>query len=123
MTTQQVADKLVSLCKEGKYNEAYDLYADDAVSIEMHNWEAGEQVTNGKTNILRGFKQWSDNIEEMHGGSVGEPTVAGNHFVVPMTSDVTFKQGGRVKMEELCMYEVALGKIQRAQFFYDTTNM
>lgn len=123
MTTQDVANKLVRLCREGKYDEAYDMYAADAVSIEMHNWSMGEQVTKGKANILEGFKQWSDNIEEMHGGDVGEPTVAANHFVVPMSSDVTFKQGGRVKMDELCVYEVANGKIQRAQFFYDTENM
>lgn len=123
MTTQEVADKLTGFCKEGKYDEAYDMYADDAVSIEMHDWSMGEQVTKGKANILEGFKQWSENIEEMHGGSVGEPIVAANHFVLPMSSDVTFKQGGRVQMDELCVYEVADGKIQRAQFFYDTAGM
>ena len=35
MTTQEVADKLVGLCREGKYEEAYGLYAKDAVSVEM----------------------------------------------------------------------------------------
>ena len=119
MTTEEVAQKLVRLCKEGKYPEAYDLYADDAVSVEMDGWLAGEQVTKGKANILEGFNQWQSNIQEMHGGSVGDPVVAGNHFVVPMTSDVTFKQGGRVQMDELCVYEVANGQIKKALFFYE----
>jgi hypothetical protein len=119
MTTEEVAQKLVRLCKEGKYPEAYDLYADDAVSVEMDGWAAGEQITKGKANILEGFNQWQSNIQEMHGGSVGDAVVAGNHFVVPMTSDVTFKQGGRVQMDELCVYEVANGQIKKAQFFYE----
>lgn len=119
MTTEEVAQKLVHLCKEGKYLEAYDLYAEDAVSVEMDGWVAGEQITKGKSNILEGFNQWHSNIQEMHGGSVGDPVVAGNHFVVPMTSDVTFKQGGRVQMDELCVYEVADGQIKKAQFFYE----
>lgn len=119
MTTEEVAQELVRLCKEGKYPEAYDLYAEDAVSVEMDGWIAGEQITKGKANILEGFNQWQSNIQEMHGGSVGDPVVAGNHFVVPMTSDVTFKQGGRVQMDELCVYEVADGQIKKAQFFYE----
>lgn len=119
MTTKEVAQKLVRLCKEGKYPEAYDLYAEDALSIEMDGWADGEQITKGKSNILEGFNQWQSNIQEMHGGSVGDAVVAGNHFVVPMTSDVTFKQGGRVQMDELCVYEVANGQIKKAQFFYE----
>ncbi|MFD0799566.1 SnoaL-like domain-containing protein [Maribacter chungangensis] len=119
MTTEEVARNLVRFCKEGKYPEAYDLYADDAVSMEMEGMAFGNQITKGKANILEEFVQWQNNIQEMHGGSVGEPMVAGNHFVVPMTSDVTFKEGGRMQMEELCVYEVANGKIKKAQFFYE----
>ncbi len=117
MTTQEVADKLVSLCREGKYDQAYGLYAQDAVSVEMAG--VPNEVTEGLDNILKGFEQWASNIEEAHGGTVGDPVVMGNHFVVPMTSDVTFKQGGRVNMEELSMYQVENGKIKKAQFFYD----
>jgi hypothetical protein len=119
MTTEEVAHNLVRLCKEGKYPEAYDMYAEDAVSMEMDGLLEGEQITKGKSNIIEGFNEWQSNIQEMHGGSVGEPVVAGNHFVVPMTSDVTFKQGGRVQMDELCVYEVANGQIKKAQFFYE----
>ncbi|WP_298996020.1 SnoaL-like domain-containing protein [Flagellimonas sp. S174] len=117
MTTQEVANQLVSFCREGKYQEAYRLYADDAVSVEMPG--VPNEITQGLDNILKGFETWANSIEESHGGSVGEPIVAGNHFTVPMMSDVTFKGMGRCKMEELCVYEVGNGKIKKASFFYD----
>ncbi|MEM9142021.1 MAG: SnoaL-like domain-containing protein, partial [Bacteroidota bacterium] len=118
MTTQEVADQLVSLCREGKYKEAYDLYADDAESIEMDGMP-GEKITQGKENIWNAYKEWEASIEEMHGGDVGDPVVAANHFMVPMSMDATFAGQGRWSMDELCMYKVENGKIKTAQFFYE----
>lgn len=122
MTTQEVADKLVSLCREGRYDDAYDLYADDAESVEMSGMP-GDIVTKGKKNIFNAYKEWEATIEEMHGGSVGDPIVAANHFVVPMSMDATFKGQGRWAMDELCMYQVENGKIKRAQYFYEVPEM
>ncbi|MEO1011933.1 MAG: SnoaL-like domain-containing protein [Bacteroidota bacterium] len=122
MTTQEVADQLVSLCREGKYKEAYDLYAQDAESIEMDGMP-GDQITKGKENIWNAYKEWEASIEEMHGGSVGDPIVAANHFMVPMSMDATFKGQGRWAMDELCMYKVEDGKIKTAQFFYEVPAM
>jgi len=118
MTTQEVAEKLVSLCREGQYQDAYNLYADDAESIEMEGMP-GEKITKGKENIWNSYLQWAESIEEMHGGSVGEPVVAANHFVVPMSMDATFKGQGRWAFDELCMYQVEGGKIKKAQYFYE----
>jgi len=122
MTTQEVANKLVAYCKEENYKAAYDLYADDAVSIEMDGMP-GEKITTGKENIWNGYLQWAENIEEVHGGSVGEPVVAANHFVLPMSMDATFKETGRWAFDELCMYQVENGKIKKAQFFYEVPSM
>lgn len=122
MTTQEVAEKLVTLCRDEKYKEAYDLYADDAVSIEMDG-APGPQITQGKENIWNGYLRWAEGIEEIHGGSVGEPIVAANHFVVPMSMDATFKEGGRLAFDELCMYQVENGKIKKAQYFYEVQEM
>ena len=121
MNTQEVADKLVALCREGKYDQAYGLYADDAVSVEMPG--VPNEVTKGLDNILKGFEAWANNIQEAHGGTVGDPVVAGNHFAVPMTSDVTFKDGRRVNMEEISLYQVENGKITKASFHYDPSTM
>ena len=117
MTTKEVAEKFVAFCKEGKYDEAYAMYADDAVSEEMPG--IPNHVTKGKVNILKDFQQWNESVQEMHGGSVGEPLVAGNHFVVPMSLDATFKDRGRQQMDELCVYQVENGQITRATYHYE----
>ncbi|WP_067029705.1 nuclear transport factor 2 family protein [Allomuricauda sp. CP2A] len=121
MTTQEVADKLVAFCREGKYQEAYGLYAQDAVSLEMPNMP--NEVTEGLDNILQCFEQWMEGIQETHDGTVGDPVVAGNHFAVAMTSDVTFKDGNRMNMEEVALYQVQDGKIKKVSFHYDTSAM
>ena len=59
----------------------------------------------------------------MHGGSVGDPVVAADHFVVPMSMDATFKGQGRWAFDELCMYQVENGKIKKAQYFYEVPEM
>lgn len=122
MTTQEVADRLTAYCREENYQAAYDLYADDAVSVEMDGMP-GEKVTKGKENIWNAYLQWAESIEEVHGGSVGEPVVAANHFVLPMSMDATFKETGRWAFEELCVYQVENGKIKQAQYFYEVPSM
>lgn len=121
MTTKEVADQLVAYCREGKYDEAYDMYADDAVSAEMPGMP--NAVTQGKQQIIKEYQEWASSIEEMHGGSVGDAVVAGNHFMIPMSMDATFKEQGRVTMDELCVYEVADGQIKKATFFYEVPEM
>jgi hypothetical protein len=59
-----------------------------------------------------------DNIEVMHRIDVSEPIVAGDFFSVSMTLDSTTKDRGRVRLEELCVYEVNAGRIVCEQFFY-----
>lgn len=121
MTTKEVADKFVGLCKEGKYDEAYGMYAENAVSEEMPG--IPNHVTKGRSNILKEYQQWAENIEEMHGGAVGEHMVAGNHFVVPMSMDATFKDRGRQKIDELCVYQVENDQITRATYHYQVPEM
>lgn len=119
MTTQEVANKLVRLCREGKYEEAHELYADDAVHAEMPGFP--NQITEGKENILKAYHSWQENVEETHGSTVGDPIVAGNHFAVTMTLDITFKGKGRQQVEEICNYQVDNGEIKKVSFFYDTS--
>lgn len=122
MSTQQVADRLVELCRAGKYEQAQEeLYAEDAVSIEMEGMSGGSLGNaRGLDAIREKGRKWADNIVEMHGGSVGEPVVAGNWFSLVMGIDVTYKDMGRVDMQEICVFGVRDGKIVHEQFFYDT---
>ena len=121
MTTQEVADKLVQLCREGKYLEAYDLYARDAVSLETPG--VLYQKIEGRDNIIEVYNQWADSVREYHGGSVGNPVVTDDHFMVRMCNEATFEGLGRRKIDVLCFYQVADGKIKKASFFYDPSVM
>ncbi len=118
MNTQQVADRLVELCREGKNMQVIDeLYADNIVSTEMP-WMPGQVVTEGIKAVAQKSEDWYENLEEFHNGEISDPVVAGNHFTLKMAFDATFKDRGRQQMEELCIYEVDNGKIVSEQFFY-----
>ena len=119
MNTEQIAQRLVQLCREGKFDEAQnELYSKDAVSIEM---EGAQGIGNAKgmDAIREKGKQFNAGVEAMHGSSVGDPIVTGNWFALTMTMDATMKGRGRVDMREICVYQVKDGKIVREQFFYD----
>ena len=122
MDTASVAKRMVELCREGKYEQVYDeLFSPHAENIEMPAMANGPLGNAKGLDALRAKgKAWSDSVEEMHGGSVGDPSVSGNWFSVPMSMDVTMKGQGRMQMDEMCLYQVQDGKIVREQFFYDT---
>ncbi|GAB3389874.1 SnoaL-like domain-containing protein [Lysobacter fragariae] len=121
MNTQQVAARLVELCRQGKYEQAQtELYADDAVSIEMPGLPVGALGNaSGMDEIREKGRKWGENIVEVHGGSVGDPVVAGDWFSLAMGIDATYKDMGRAPMEEICVYKVRDGKIVHEQFFYN----
>lgn len=122
MYTREIADRLVVLCREGKYDQVYDeLFAEDAENIEMPAMSEGPLGdAKGMPAMRRKAQAWFEGVEQIHSSSVGEPVVAGQWFALPMALDVTFKDRGRTAMEELCLYHVRDGRIVREQFFYDT---
>ena len=117
MTTVDVANRLVELCRQGDFESAQkELFADDAVSIEPHGTPDFEKETKGLDAILEKGKKWSEMVQEMHGGEVSEPLMADSSFAVTMNMDVTMKNGQRMNMKELCIYHVKDGKIVSEQF-------
>ncbi len=119
MTTKEVADKLVKLCSEGKFDEAInELYGTDIVSMEASAPPGGSRETKGLEGVKGKAEWWSSN-HEVHSSKVEGPLVAGSHFAVTFKMDVTFKpQSKRFQMEEIAVYEVSDGKIVYEQFFY-----
>ncbi|APY00189.1 SnoaL-like polyketide cyclase [Lacinutrix venerupis] len=117
MNTQDVANQWKTMCEQGKNLECIEqLYADNVVSKEMPGMPG--EVTEGKQNVWNKSKQWQESVEQIHASEIGEPVVAGNFFTAKMGFDCTFKEGGRQKMEEVCVYEVKDGKIASEQYFY-----
>jgi len=121
MTTQDVANRYMELEKQGNWMAIHDeLYCPGAVSIEPEHAAAmGMQtVTTGIDGIKARGKAWNDGIEEMHGGYCSEPVIGGTYFSVAMGMDCTMKGSGRMKMDEIAVFEVKEGKIVREQFFF-----
>ena len=118
MTTQEIASRLYELCSQGQYDQAQkELYALDAISMEPTHAQ-GMQTVQGIENIIKKGDEFMASVEEMHGGSVGQPIVAGNHIAMTISIDATYKGMGRMAMEEIAVYEVKDGKIVKEQFFY-----
>lgn len=118
MTTKEVAKRFYELAQSGSWDAIYDeLYSKNAKSIEPEHSE-GLRTVAGMDAIREKGKQWSESIEEVHGGYTNEPQVAGNYFTCTMGFDATFKGQGRMNMEEVALYHVKDGKIVAEQFFY-----
>jgi hypothetical protein len=118
MTTQDVANRLHELFNEGKWQEAQEeLFTEDAESIEPPKAQ-GVQSVKGLDAIKKKGQQFNEMVEEVHGGYVSDPIVAGNHIAFAMGMDCTYKGMGRQKMDEIAVYEVKDGKIVKEQFFY-----
>ncbi|HVT94149.1 MAG TPA: nuclear transport factor 2 family protein [Bryobacteraceae bacterium] len=120
MTTQEVADKLVKLCSEGKFEEATDaLYSPDIVSMEAGAPPGGSRESKGIAAVKAKGKWWVEN-HDVHSSVVEGPLVAGSHFSVVFRLDVTFKpEKKRFTMEEVAVYKVTDGKIVYEEFFYN----
>jgi hypothetical protein len=117
MSTQEVANRLVSLCREGKIIEAgEELYADNIVSNEPNS--PMTKVAEGKKAVREKGNQFASMIEAQHGGRISDPIVAGEYFSTAWWMDVTMKDQGRIQMEEICTYRVQDGKIVWEQFLY-----
>jgi hypothetical protein len=116
---QEVAHKLVDLCREGKNVDAInELYDDNIVSLEPEGSPmAGKTV--GKEAVLASTNQWFSSVEEIHSAYISDPIVSGNFFACTMDIDATYKEQGRNEMSELCVFEVKNGKIVTSQFFYN----
>jgi hypothetical protein len=121
MSVEKIAKRLVALCREGQYEQAQkELYAEDAASIEPAGLPPGALGSvKGLQAIYQKGHQFNASIEAVHGGHVSDAVIAGNWFCLSMMLDVTMKGRGRMKMEEICVYQVRNDKIVLEQFFYD----
>jgi hypothetical protein len=120
MNAQEVANRLVLLCREGRNVDAInELYDDHIISHEPEGSPMPGKTV-GKEAVLGSTNYWYSTVEELHSAYISDPIVAGNFFACTMKMDVTYKEQGRNTMDELCVFEVNDGKIVASQFFYNT---
>src|ERR1700742_306607 len=101
MSTDEIAKDLVSLCQQGKFNEAGEKYwADDVLSVEAMG---DEREARGKA-AVRAKGEWWANTFQVDDSAVEGPYVNGDSFIVRFRMSTTNKQSG----EKNAMDETAL---------------
>jgi ketosteroid isomerase-like protein len=121
MTTQEVAERYVELFKQGKAPEIQNTFYDaDVVCTEPeHAIAIGvPTLTKGLAAVQAKSKARQEIIAQIHSFYCSEPVVGGNYFSVAMGREMTFKNGQRVKADEIAVFGVKDGKIVSETFFY-----
>ena len=86
-------------------------------SIEPFETQDFEKETAGLKAIDAKGKKFDSMVKKMHSIDVSEPLVVGNTIAFKMEMDATMNDGQRMKMPELCVYQVKDGKIILEEFF------
>src|SRR5262249_49624461 len=122
MTTLEVGNKLVALCREGKDAVVVDtLYAPEIVSVEAADMPNMPREQRGVGACHAKAKWWQEN-NEVHSVKVAGPFPHEDRFAVHFTYDITSKRDKkRTTMDEVALYTVKNGKIVREEFFYPTS--
>jgi hypothetical protein len=118
MTTQQIAEKLVELCREGKYEEVHStLYTDDVSSIEMDE-SMGPREVKGIDAVKSKGASWAG----MFNGPVttwcDDAIVSGNSFACRMGFSGPGHDGNKIEGEEIAVYITKDGKVIEERFFW-----
>jgi hypothetical protein len=117
MTTKEIADRLVSYCRQAKFEDAQrELYSTQAISLEPEDTPMGPKETKGLTAIIEKGRMFTSMLDRVHSMTVSEPVVSTSSFACVMSLDADMKGRGRTSITELCVYEVKGGKIVLEQF-------
>ena len=118
MNVSQVANKLHSYLKNGKFEEAQrDLFHEHATSLEPE--KSNIPVATGKEGIIQKGEHFRNSVAAWHNFIVGSPAISKDYFAIPLKIDVTYKgQETATSLDEIILYQVEDGKIILEQFFY-----
>jgi ketosteroid isomerase-like protein len=117
-TMQDMVARFGELAREEKWFEIQDeFFSDDVESIEP----AGSPYmgyAKGKAAVRKKADDFVKRIKEVHGVQTSPVVTAGNHIAVGRCMDLTVEGLGRIKIDEIMLYEVKDGQIISEQFFY-----
>lgn len=117
MSYLEKEQELQSMVGQGQMMEAFEkFYSDDVVMIEGN----GEKHEGKEANRKR-EEEWMGMMAEMHGGGIG--AMASNEDAgITMTEswvDVSFKNGQRMKIEEVSVKKWEGDHIVHERFYYN----
>jgi len=118
MTTQELAARFNELAQQEKWFEIQDeLFSDNVRSIDPAD-SPYFGYAEGKAAVRKKGEDWVKKIKEAHSRNTTPPIISGNHFSVGRKVDITVEGFGRIKVDEIMLYEVKDGQIISEQFFY-----
>lgn len=116
-TTQDVANDLIAMWKNGQFDESGEKYwADDVISYE--NMPGAEMAEIRGIAGVRAKGEWWGANHEVHSTVIEGPYINGDQFTVRFKMDLTPKGGERHTMDEIGLYTIRNGKIAEERFFY-----
>lgn len=117
-TIHEVALRFNELAQQEKWFEIQDeLFVENVKSGEPSNSPYFKNAE-GKAAVRKKGEDWVKRIEAVHRLHTTEPVIGGNHFAVGREVDITVQGLGRIKIDEIMLYEVKDSKIVSEQFFY-----
>ncbi len=118
MTTKDIANRLVYMCRNGKVEEAKEeLFTPGIISLEPHEGLLPKEIK-GMEAIRKKAELFISMVENFYGNIISEPVVAGDYFSIAWETDIQMKGESRKTTSELCVYKTSAGKIISEQFFY-----
>ena len=117
MSNRRNAENLYEMIGQGQVLDAFEkFYHEDVVMIE-----ATGETRNGKNANREYEQQWMNNVQEMHGGGVNSITANEESEVTMVESwmDVSFKDGNRMKLEQVAVQNWNNGQIVKERFYYN----
>jgi ketosteroid isomerase-like protein len=119
MTSGKIAERLVALCREGKFVDAIEeLYSQDVVSVEAMDYRGTGREMAGKEAVIRKNQEWFLDKVVTRVEVMG-PYLSPERIAVRYEFDWTVKETGEVvKFDEVAVYSVADGRIVREEFLY-----
>ena len=110
MNTEQIAKRLVELCRTGDYETCYsELYSPDIISHEASDFGGG--TVTGLDAIHEKGKMWKESMQELLSSFADDAIVSTNSFACVMGFSAIMRDGTTMDARELAIYKVSNGKI------------
>ena len=118
LTTEEVAARFDELAQQEKWFEIQEeFFADNVRSIEPPG-SPYFGYAEGKASVRKKAEEFVKKIQDFHGAYTTHPVIGGNYFSVGRGMDITVDGFGRIKIDQIMLYEVKDGQIISEQFFY-----
>ena len=118
LTTHEVAERFNELAQQEKWFDIQDeLFAENVKSVEPPH-SPYLKYAEGKIPVRKKGEDFVSKILELHGANTTTPVISNNHFAIGRCMDINTKDFGRIKIDEIIVYEVKDGQIVLEQFFY-----